>query len=194
MAVEISSPTRKVHGLDLPITGVYVIDRVHSNVEFSVRHLMVSKVRGRFTSFDGMIVIDEEPTASSVSVDIDTRSLETGEPQRDAHLKSADFLDVEHFPTMSYRSQSVRYDPSEKYWDVSGLLTIRGITRPVSLEVEVLGAVFDLSHAVRAGFHVESSFDRHDFGLTWNQPLESGGVLIGRKIELHMDVEAVRQP
>ncbi|MCU1354207.1 MAG: YceI family protein [Acidimicrobiales bacterium] len=188
-----SSATRAVDTLELPLAGTYVFDPTHSSIEFSVRHMMVARVRGRFATFTGTITIGEDPADSSVEVVIDAASIDTGNPDRDAHLRSADFLDVEHFPELTYRSTHVRYDPASEFWEAGGLLTIRGISRPVHLEVEPLGAVFDLARALRAGFHAEASFDRYDFGLTWNQALPGAGVLVGRRVDIHLDVEAVRQ-
>ena len=166
------------------------IDTTHSSVGFWVRHLVISKVHGRFTKWNGTIVLDEADIAkSSVEVTIDAASIETHEEKRDAHLRSPDFFDVEKFPTLVFKSKKV-----QKAGDalaVRGDLTIHGVTKEVVLEAEMLGRAKDPWGGSRIGFSAKTSIDRKDFGLHWNQALEAGGVLVGDKIEITLEVEAV---
>jgi polyisoprenoid-binding protein YceI len=171
--------------------GVWEIDPSHSNVEFVARHL-VSKVRGRFTGFEGEITIADDPSQSSVEATIDAASVDTGNPDRDAHLRNPDFLDVERYPTLSFRSTSVAEDGAGSY-RADGHLTIRGVTRPVTLELEYLGWSDDPLGGKRAGFSASTEIDRHDFGATWNLAVETGGVVVGRKVRIELEIEAVLQ-
>jgi polyisoprenoid-binding protein YceI len=178
--------------LNLPQAGTWNIDASHSTVGFTARHLMISKVRGSFTSYAGSIQIGPTPEESSVEVTIDAASIETRDAQRDAHLRSADFLDAEHFPTLHFRSTSVtQTGPSTG--KVAGDLTIRGVTRPVELDVEFLGVVTDPWGGQRMGIVATGEIDREAFGLTWNMALEAGGVVVGRKVQLEIEAEAVLQ-
>jgi polyisoprenoid-binding protein YceI len=169
----------------------YSIDNSHSDVNFSVRHMVFAKVRGHFTKWTAELAFDPtNPSRSSISVSIETASIDTREPQRDAHLKSADFLDADKFPTIAYKSRSVERKGEKKY-AVVGDLTIHGVTKPVTLEVEELGGGKDPWGNDRLGFAAKTTIDRGDFGLKWNQVLETGGVLVGEKIEIEADVEVV---
>jgi polyisoprenoid-binding protein YceI len=169
------------------------IDTAHSAIHFSVRHMVVSKTRGRFTRWSGQISFDpENPAASSVSVAIDPASVDTAEPQRDAHLRSPDFFDVEKYPQATFRSTKVEQTGNDTY-RVAGELTIHGVTRPVVLETVFEGSAKDPWGGERAGFAASASLDRRDFGLGWNKVLEAGGVLVGDRIELTLEIEAVRQ-
>jgi polyisoprenoid-binding protein YceI len=171
-------------------TGTWEIDPSHSSVNFSARHLMVSKVRGRFASFHGTITVPEDPQASSVNVVIDTTSIDTRDENRDAHLKSADFLDVEKNPTISFSSTRVSaLDGSE--FTLTGDLTIAGVTKPVELKAEFNGVPHDPWGGTRAGFEARTEFNRKDFGLGFNVALEGGGVLVGEKVTIELEVEAV---
>lgn len=172
-------------------SGVWEIDPSHSNVEFVARHLL-SKVRGRFTGFEGAITIADDPSRSSVEATIDAASVDTGNPDRDAHLRNPDFLDVEQHPTLSFRSTSVADDGDGRY-QVDGDLRIRGFTRPVTLELEYLGWSDDPQGGKRAGFSASTEIDRHDFGATWNLVVETGGVVVGRKVRIELEIEAVLQ-
>jgi polyisoprenoid-binding protein YceI len=183
--------TRSVAGQELPHAGTYTLDKAHTTVGFVVRHLMVSKVRGNFDDFQGTIVVGEEPSESSVEVTIDAASIDTREPQRDAHLKSPDFLDAVTFPTMTYRSTRVYQHAGG--WKVDGDLTIHGVTRPVTLELEFLGATGDPWGGKRIGFSATTKIDRYDFGLTWNAAVETGGVVVSREIRIELEAEAVLQ-
>jgi polyisoprenoid-binding protein YceI len=177
-------------GLALPPQGTWKIDAAHSTIGFTARHVMVSKVRGSFTSYTGSITIGPTPEESSAEITIDAPSVETRDAQRDAHLRSSDFLDVERFPTLHFRSTSVR-QTGPSTGTVTGDLTIRGVTRPVELDVEFLGVVTDPWGGRRLGVVATGEIDREAFGLTWNMALEAGGVVVGRKVKLEIEAEAV---
>jgi polyisoprenoid-binding protein YceI len=171
--------------------ATWSIDTGHSAVRFGVRHMMFTKTRGRFTRWDGELRLDPANLpSSSVEVTIDAASIDTGDPQRDGHLRSADFLDAETFPTLTFRSTKVE-DLGEGKLRVSGELTIRGVTRPVVLDTEYAGRVKDPWGNDRAGFAARTAIDRTDFGLRWNQALETGGLLVGNKVEIELELEAV---
>ena len=171
----------------------WAFDAVHSSVNFTVRHMVVSKVRGQFTRWDGTLAMDEnDPTSGSVEVSIDTSSVNTGVDQRDAHLRSADFFDVERYPAITFRSRKVEKAGAGAL-KITGDLTIHGVTRPVVLDAEYAGSAKDPWGGVRAGFSARAVIDRKDFGLTYNQLLETGGVLVGETIEIGIEVELVKQ-
>ncbi len=175
----------------LPATGTWTIDASHSEVGFSVRHLGISKTRGRFGAFTGTLQVDaENPANSSVEVSIDATSVDTKDAGRDEHLRGADFFDVEQFPTLSFRSTAVRGAGSD--WTVEGELTIRGVTRPVVLDTELVGLEKDPWGNDRVGFAATTEVNREEFGLTWNAALETGGVLVGKTVKIHLDVEAIK--
>ncbi|MBU8898055.1 polyisoprenoid-binding protein [Corallococcus sp. H22C18031201] len=166
------------------------IDTTHTGIHFSVRHMVVAKVRGSFQQFSGTLNLDESnPTASSVAVDIQTSSINTGVAQRDNHLRSADFFDAEKFPTMRFVSTKVEKAGGHGL-RVTGNLTIRDITREVVLETEQLGVAKDPWGNLKAAFEAKTSIDRREFGLTWNQALEAGGVLVGERIDITLEVQA----
>jgi len=168
------------------------IDPAHSSVEFSVRHLMITTVRGRFTGVQGTVVNDStDPSRSSVEVVIDPATIDTREPQRDAHLRSADFFDVEKFPTLTFRSTGIDGKPGEDF-KLKGDLTIHGVTRPVILDVQSEGQIKDAWGGVRSGFTATTKIKRSDFGLTWNQLLEAGGVTVSDEVKISLDVQVVR--
>ena len=190
--------TRMVDGRELPAPGTWFIDPVHSQVEVVARHMMVSKVRGRFRELSGAIVVDPIPERSSVEVTIDAASIDTGDEKRDEHLRSADFLDVERFPVVRFVSVAVEPMPpltdlDVDRWQVEGDLTIRDVTRRITLELELGGVVIDPWGTPRAGFHALTELDRDDFGITWNQALEAGGFLVGKTLNVEVEIEAVRQ-
>ena len=184
--------TREVSGATLPAAGTYAFDTAHTRVGFSVRHMMVAKVRGQFDAPTGTFVIADDPTQSSVEVDIDWSSVSTGDPNRDAHLKSPDFFDVENHPTIHYRSTSVRHVKGDK-WVVDGELTSQQITKPVELELEFNGAGLDPWGNEKVGFTATTTINREDFGLTYNAILETGGVMVGKDINIEIDVEAKKE-
>jgi len=169
------------------------IDPAHSAIHFSIRHMVVSKTRGRFTKWSGQISFDpDHPAASSVQVTIDPASIDTAEPQRDAHLRSADFFDVEKHPQATFRSTQVEETGGDSY-RITGDLTLHGVTRPVVLSAVFEGSAKDPWGGERAGFAATASLDRREFGLGWNKVLEAGGVLVGDKVELTLEIEAVKQ-
>src|SRR5579863_4034706 len=174
-------------------TATYTLDPAHTTVEFIVRHLMITKVRGRFTAFDGAIELEagsEVPT--SLHVTIEAGSIDTREEQRDTHLRSADFFDVEKFPTLRFESTRVQGTPEE--FSVDGKLTIRGVTRDVSLRGSFEGRANDPWGGVRIGYSAHTTINRKDFGLTWNAALETGGVVVGDEVRIELNVEALLQP
>jgi polyisoprenoid-binding protein YceI len=168
----------------------YDIDVSHSGIHFSVRHMMIAKVRGTFAKWSGSITLDEsDPSKSSFTASIDVASIDTKDEKRDAHLKSADFFDVEKNPTIIFVSRRVEAKGNDL--KVTGDFTLHGITREVSLEVERTGGGKDPWGNARQGFSARGSVDRRDFGLTWNTALETGGVLVGEKVEFEIEVSAV---
>ena len=169
----------------------YTIDYTHSDVNFSVRHMVFAKVRGHFTKWTADLAYDAaNPAASSLNVTIDASSIDTREAQRDGHLKSPDFLDVEKYPQITYRSTKVE-KAGDKKFVVTGDLTIHGVSKPVKLDVEELGGGKDPWGNTRVAFSAKARVDRGDFGLKWNQALETGGVLVGEHIDIEIDVEAI---
>lgn len=174
----------------IPVAGAYDIDGAHTSVEFVGRHLMITKVRGRFTDVSGRITIAEEPEASHVEVEIDAASLSSGNADRDTHLKSADFFDVERFPTITFRSTSVTSLP-DNTWEVVGDLTVRDTTRRVTLQVDFDGADVSPLGDERIGLSAATDLNREDFGLTWNMALETGGLLVGKTARIELAVQAV---
>jgi polyisoprenoid-binding protein YceI len=174
-------------------TTQWDFDLSHSSVNFHVRHLMVSKVHGRFSTWTGTLALDEaDLTRSQLDVSIDAASIDTKEPKRDEHLRSADFLEVEKFPTITFKSTQITRKGDEEY-EVAGDLTIHGVTRPVTLQVEGGGRVTDPWGGIRTGFSAKTSISRKDFGLTWNVALEAGGFMVSDKLEITLEIEAVKK-
>ena len=168
------------------------LDGTHSGINFAVRHMVVSKVRGRFAAFSGTLELDDtDLAASTIDVTIDASSIDTGTAQRDDHLRSADFFDVAKFPTLRYQSKRIEKLGKDRF-RVIGDLTIRDVTREVPLDVEYGGRGKDPWGNERAGFTASAAIDRKDFGLQWNQVLETGGVLVGDKIDIDLDIQAVK--
>jgi polyisoprenoid-binding protein YceI len=184
-----STPTvmREYQGSTVPAAGSYTVDPDHTNVEFVARHLMISKVRGSFSDVTGNVTIGEDPTDSSIDVRIGAASIQSGASDRDTHLRSGDFLDVETYPTLSYRS--TRVERNDGGWRALGELTIRAVTLPVPLDIEFLGAEADPWGNTKIGFTAAAEIDREAFGLTWNVPLESGGVLVGKTVKIEIEVQ-----
>jgi polyisoprenoid-binding protein YceI len=174
----------------IPVAGVYEIDGAHTSVEFVGRHLMITKVRGRFSDVRGRITISEEPENSHVEVEIGAASLITGNDDRDAHLKSEDFFDVAHYPTITFASTAVR-PQREDTWELVGDLTVRGTTRPVTLQVDFDGGGISPMGDERIGFSAATDVNREDFGLTWNVALETGGLLVGKTARIELAVQAI---
>lgn len=171
-------------------TTTWNIDPSHSSIGFSVRHLVIAKVHGRFGTFSGTITLDDDLARSRVDVKIDAASLDTREEKRDGHLRSADFFDVEKFPHLTFVGKSVEV-AGGKAKSLTGDLTIHGVTRAVTLAVDDLGRAKDPWGNERVAFEAKGSIDRKDFGLKWNQALETGGVLVGEKVDLSIEVQAV---
>jgi polyisoprenoid-binding protein YceI len=185
--------TRVVDGRTVPAAGTWTVDPSHSRVSFIARHMMVAKVRGSFSSYTVDLTIGEDPTESSLSVSIDASTIDTDDEGRDGHVRSADFLDVEKFPSITFTSTSVAPGKGSDEWVITGDLTIHGVTKPVDLKVELSGVAADPWGNDRAIYEAETEIDREAFGLSWNQPLAGGGVLVGKKIKIELDIESVRQ-
>jgi polyisoprenoid-binding protein YceI len=183
--------TRIVGGIELPAAGTWDIDPGHANVGFVGRHLRFTKVRGRFTGVRGAVTFGEDVADSSAVVEIEMATVSSGDQARDDHLRSPDFFDVAVHPTATYRSQRLEVRGATAV--LHGELTIKGITRPVALDVEYAGHARDPWGGERAVFSARGSLDREDWGLTWNMVLEAGGLLVSKKIELEIDVELVRR-
>jgi polyisoprenoid-binding protein YceI len=176
---------------NVPTAGTYTLDQSHSIVSFSARHLMVSKVRGRFPVTEGKLVVDHDPTKSTVEAVIDVRAVDSGDPKRDEHLRSADFFDADNYPTATFRSTKV-VDKGDGEFTLEGQLTVRGKTRPVTMHGEFLGSQASPWGDTRIGFTAETEVSRKDWGLDFNVALETGGVLVGDKIKLTIDAEWIQ--
>jgi polyisoprenoid-binding protein YceI len=169
----------------------YTIDPAHSSITFSVRHMMFAKVRGRFTKWTAELQHDAaDLSKTTVTATIDTASIDTNEPQRDGHLRSPDFFDVANHPSITFASRHVE-GRADKHYAVTGDLTIHGVTKSIVLDVEEVGRGKDPWGHTRVLFAAKGAVDRRDFGLQWNQVLETGGVLVGEKVEFEVDVEAL---
>jgi polyisoprenoid-binding protein YceI len=171
-------------------TGTWAIDPVHSSVNFSVRHLMVSKVRGRFGSFSGAITVAEDGTPS-VTAQIDVTSIDTGNEQRDGHIKSADFFDAENYPKATFVSTAVRENGDD--YLVDGDFTLKGVTKPITLALEFNGVNPGMGHGEVAGFEASVVLNRKDFGIDIDMPLETGGAVVGDKVTITLEIEALKQ-
>ena len=187
-----TAATRPVAGAELPVHGRWQIDPGHTEVAFVGRHFMLTKVRGRFTGVTGVIVVAEEPGESTAEVTIDMASVESGSRARDDHLRSPDFFDVARHPTASFSGHAAGWQGTRGL--LAGELTIRGVTRPVTLQAEYLGHVADPWGGQRAIFTAEATLNREDWGLTWNMPLDGGGLLVSKDIRIEIEAEAVLEP
>jgi len=183
--------TRTVDGVQLPAAGVWKVDPGHAEVAFVGRHFMLTKVRGRFTDVDATVHIGERPIDSVIHATIAMASVHSGDPTRDDHLRSADFFDVDRWPTATFRSTAVSWDGHSG--TVTGDLTIKDVTRPVTLTLDYLGHARDPWGSDRVVFDAVGRIDREDWGLTWNMLLETGGVLVSKDITLDLHVELIRQ-
>jgi len=191
-SVATGGASRTWNGVQFPKAGTWVLDPMHTTVEFEARHLMVAKVKGRFGEFEGALHIAEDPTQSSISVTIKAASIDTRTQERDDHLRSADFLEVDAYPELTFTSTGVEHDGGDD-WKIRGDLAIHGVTKPVTLKMEYNGQTGDLWGGQRAFFSAETKIDREDWGLTWNQVLETGGWLVGKEIKLSIEIESVLQ-
>ena len=172
------------------LTGVWNVDPSHSTIGFVARHLMVSKVRGKFGTFSGTITVGDDPLQAKVEATVDIASVTTGDDTRDGHLKSADFFDLEKYPTMTLVSTGI--DPKGSDYILHTDLTINGVTKPVDFELEFEGVSGDPWGGTRAGFSAEADVNRKDWGLEWNVALETGGVLVGEKVKIQLEIEAIK--
>ena len=187
-----TTDTGTLTGIPGYVAGTWSIDPVHSEVGFTVRHMMVSKVRGRFRTFSGQIVTGASPLDSAVTAEIDLSSIDTGNEQRDAHIRSADFFEVETYPTMTYQSTGIREDGDVYILD--GKLTLKGVTKDVPLTLELNGFGPDPYGGTRAGFTATGEINRRDFGVNFSAVMETGGAVVSDKITIHLEIEAVLQP
>ncbi|GGS79074.1 YceI family protein [Nonomuraea spiralis] len=181
--------TRTWESLTIPAAGTYNLDVAHTRIGFVVKHMMVSKVRGSFGAFSGSVTIAENPLESTAELTIQTASIDTGVGDRDGHLRSDDFLAVDKYPEITFRSTRVVGHSGDEF-TVVGDLTIREVTKQVELTVEYGGAGTNPWGAAVWGFSINTEFDREEFGLTWNQTLEAGGVLVGKKVKIEIEGEA----
>ncbi|MGW2814690.1 YceI family protein [Streptomyces sp. NPDC001415] len=174
------------------LSGTYTIDPAHSSIGFTVRHAMVTNVRGAFTDHEGTLTLDgENPSASSASIDVKIASIDTGIADRDGHLRSGDFFDAEQFPVMSFRSTEAKELGGDKYRMI-GDLTIKDVTRPLTIDLEFNGSATDPYGNQRIGFEGGAEILRSDWGLTWNAALETGGVMVSDKVKLTFDISAIK--
>jgi polyisoprenoid-binding protein YceI len=170
----------------------FTIDKAHSDVSFKIRHL-VSKVTGKFDDFSGSIDIDQnKPAASTVEFRIKATSVDTGEPARDKHLRSADFFDVEKFPEITFKSTSVRAASKKNHYNVTGVLSMHGVNKTITLPVEFLGFVKDPWGNEKAGFELSTTLNRKEFGVNWNKALDAGGVMLGDDVDVNINLETAK--
>lgn len=186
---ETQTAARTFNGVTLPPVGTYVIDQVHSDLSFVARHLMVTKVRGHFRKFSGTIEVAERPEDSKVTATIDAASVDTNEPNRDKHITTADFLDVEHHPTITFESTELIPTGGNEF-DLKGDLTIRGITKPVTLKAEFNGVTEHPQMGTRIGLSATTEIAREDWGVSFNAALETGGFMVSKTIRLELEVQA----
>ena len=192
MASVLESTTRTYDGVEFPAAGTWALDPTHTRVDFEARHLMVAKVKGHFAGPEGVLVIAEDPAQSTAQLTIAAASIDTGVGQRDEHLKSPDFLEVEAYPEITFTSSSFEHVEGER-WDLRGELTVHGVSRSVTLNTEYNGQTIDPWGGTRAFFSAETKIDREDWGLSWNVALETGGWLVGKEIKIAIEVESVLQ-
>jgi polyisoprenoid-binding protein YceI len=181
---------RTIDGIEAPVPGTWVFDPAHTKLSAIGRHMMITKVRGHFRDVSGVIHVGERPEDSSVEVTIAAASIDTGVERRDDHMRSADFMDVEQFPTITFRSTHIERVDGPRF-KVTGDLTIHGVSRPITLDVEYLGVQkAPWGDDIRIGFTASGVFEREAFGMTWNAALETGGILVSKTFELELDVQA----
>jgi polyisoprenoid-binding protein YceI len=186
-----ASEIRPFDGLTIPTAGTFALDPNHTTVGFVARHLVVSKVRGSFTEVSGTVNVAENPLESTVEVVIGAASISTGQPDRDNHLRSADFLELEKYPNLTYRSTGVKSHKGNTFV-LAGELTIRDVTREVDLDVEYDGTIVSPYGQEVIAFSASAEIDREEFGITWNQAIEAGGVMVGKRVKIELSVEATR--
>ncbi len=189
---ETTVTSRTVDGVEYPAVGTYALDVSHTRLGFAVRHMAVSKVRGQLSDFSGTLELAENPVDSKISVTIQAGSVDTRDENRDNHLRTNDFFDVQNHPTWTFTSTAIRpSSPTE--WQVDGDLTIRGVTKQVTLDATLEGVVQDPYGNHRVGFSATTSINREDFGVSFNAALETGGVVVGKKVDIDLEVEATLQ-
>lgn len=186
-----ATATREWKGLQIPTSGTFNIDPMHSEFGFVGTHMMFTKVRGQFLDVTGTVELAEDPTQSSIEINVKTPSISTGADPRDGHLRSGDFLDTDNYPEMTYRSTSIRHAGGSEF-AVTGDLAIKDVTRPVELTVTFEGTGVNPWGVEVAGVSASGEINREDWGLTWNAPLEAGGVLVGRKVGLAIEIQGAR--
>jgi len=184
--------SRIVDGVEYPAVGTYPIDTSHTRLGFAVRHMAVSKVRGDFKEFGGTLELAENPVDSKVSVTIQAGSVDTHDENRDNHLRTNDFFDVENHPTWTFTSTTIR-PISATEWNVDGDLTIRGVTKQVTLDAVLEGVVQDPYGQHRVGFSAKTTIDREEFGVSFNGVMEAGGLVVGKKVDIEIEAEATLQ-
>ena len=187
---EMAQAVRESAGIQAPPAGRYELDRAHTAVEFVARHIL-TKVRGRFTEFSGWIDVAEHPESSSLEVEVETASIQTNTEQRDEHLKSDDFLNVEKWPLMTFRSTAVRHTEGAGF-EIDGDLTIRDVTRPITLTGEYLGTQTNPMGKTVLAATARTTLEREDWNVNWNMVLETGGLLVSKKVDLEIEVEAIK--
>ena len=171
----------------------WTVDPSHSSLNFAVRHIMISKVRGRFGAFTGQAVYDDATNAwKSAEATVEVASIDTREEKRDAHLRSADFFDVQKFPSITFKTSGVEARGDDKFL-VRGLLTIHGVTKEIALDTEITGTGKDPWGGDRTAFSARGSISRKDFGMVWNQALEAGGIAVGDKVEIEIEAQVVKE-
>lgn len=183
---------REVRGVELPQAGDWLIDPAHSSIEAVARHMVVAKVRGRFEELSGILHIVEDPNRSWAEASIKAASINTSAPDRDAHLRSPDFLNADEFPELTFKSTRLGHKGGN-HFEVEGDLTIRGETHPVTLDVEFGGVVTDPYGQTKALFSASSKLEREKWGMNWNQALETGGVLVSKSLDVEIEIQAVLQ-
>jgi polyisoprenoid-binding protein YceI len=182
--------TRPIGGVEVPTPGDWILDKPHTNLMFVARYAMLTKVRGHFNTFEGTIHVAEKPEDSSVELTIDASSITTDNDTRDNHLRSGDFLDLENHPTITFRSTKVE-PVGDSRLRVTGDLTVRGVTKEVVLDAEYAGAAKDAYGRTRIAFSAKTEIDRDEFGVNWNMALEAGGVLVGKKVQIELEAQAL---
>ncbi len=192
MAETAEVTSRTVNGTEYPAVGTYGLDPSHTRIGFAVRHMAVSKVRGGFNRFEGTLDLAEDPVDSTVSVTIEADSVDTRDENRDNHLRTNDFFDVPNHPTWTFVSTAIR-PVDATHWKVDGDLTIRGTTRPVTLNAELEGVVKDPYGNHRVGFSAKASIDREEFGVAFGAVMEAGGLVVGKKVDIEIEAEAILQ-
>ncbi|MCY7372629.1 MAG: YceI family protein [Spirochaetaceae bacterium] len=191
-AEQAAATSRVVDGVTFPAPGTYVLDPTHTRIGFVARHLMVTKVRGNFGEFSGSITVAEDPKDSTAEATLKTVTIETGTPDRDTHLRSGDFLEAEKYPEITFRNARIQSQKDAQF-TVVGDLTVKDTTRPVTLDVEIDGVATDPWGNEKLAITASTEIDREEFGMTWNVALETGGVLVSKKVKIEIEAQAARQ-